>query len=202
MELKEYVKIIKNNYKFFIFIILIVVFSSLLFFYTKPISYDVSLVINITRSGASAATEYNYGGFYRLQADEKFAETVVRWLKSPRIAQNILEEAELESGELNMRKLARIFKAEKMSSQVISISFSSANEEQANRISQSIKEIISRNTENLNKYQKENDWFKIIALTPVIIKNQTNFCLIFLISLVVGIIIAFWAVLLIHYFKE
>lgn len=202
MELKEYIKIIKNNFKLFVLVVFITVLASILFFYFKPISYNTSLIINITRQGSPASTEYNYGGFYRLQADEKFAETVVRWLKSPRIALNILKEAGLENQRLSMRELSNIFKAEKMSSQVVLVSFSSPNEKQASQTSRVIVKNISQNTENLNKNQKEKDWFEIAALEPVIIKNQTNYGLVSLISLIVGLFLAFWAVLLKHYFKE
>lgn len=202
MELKEYIKIIKNNSKLFWLVIFIVVLASLLFFYFTPVSYNASLILNITRSGSAASPSYNYGEFYRLQADEKFAETIVRWLKSPRIALDILEEAGLESQKMSARKLSNIFKAEKMSSQVVSVSFSSPDEKQAAKTARTIIEIVSQNTENLNKDQKEKDWFEIVALEPVIIKNQINYALVLAVSLVVGLFLAFWIVLLKHYFKE
>lgn len=202
MELKEYIKIIKTNFKLFALIIFIVVLASLLFFYFTPVSYNASLILNITRSGSASSPSYNYGEFYRLQADEKFAETIVRWLKSPRIALDILEEAGLESQKLSTRKLSNIFKAEKMSSQIVSVSFSSPDEKQAAKTARIIIKIISQNTENLNKDQKEKDWFEIAALEPVIIKNQTNYALVLAVSLAVGLFLAFWTVLLKHYFKE
>lgn len=202
MELKEYIKIIKNNVKLFWLIIIIVIAASFVYFYIKPVSYSTSLALNITRGGSSASADYNYGGFYRLQADEKFAETVVRWLKSPRIVLDIFQEAGLDNKDLSAKKLSKMFKAEKMSSQVVLVSFSSESGKQAVKTAQSIVKIIFQNTQSLNKDQKEKDWFEIIALEPVIIKDQNNFLLILSVSLAGGIFLAFWIVMLMHYFKD
>lgn len=202
MELKEYIKIIRNNAKLFWLIVIIVIAASFVYFYTRPVSYDTSLVLNITRGGTSTSADYNYGGFYRLQADEKFSETVVQWLKSPRVVSDIFQEAGLESQSMSMRNLAKAFNAEKMSSQVVSVSFSSESEKQAEKTAQAIAKIIFQNTQGLNKDQKEKDWFEIMALEPVIIKSQTSYSLVFAVSFLAGIFLAFWAVMIIHYFKE
>ncbi len=202
MDLKEYIKIIKNNFKLFLLIVVIVVAASFAYFCTRPVSYDTSLVLNITRGGASASTDYNYGGFYRLQADEKFAETVVRWLKSPRIVLDIFQEAGLDSKNISVKKLSKIFKAEKMSSQIVSISFSSESDKQAMKTAQAISKTVLQNTQVLNKDQKERDWFEVVALEPVIIESKISYILVFAVSLLAGIFLAFWAVMLNHYFKE
>lgn len=202
MELKEYIKIIKNNLKLFGLIIIITVAAVFVYFCTRPVSFDVSLMLNVTRGGTPVSTEYNYGGFYRLQADEKFAETIVRWIKSPRVVLDIFQEAGLDSQKLSVGKLSGIFNSEKMSSQIVSVSFSSTSEKQAVKTAQAINKIISQNTRNLNQDQKEKDWFEILASEPVIIKSQANYGIILPISLAVGIFLAFWAVMLVHYFKE
>ena len=202
MELKEYIKIIKNNFKLFALVVVIVVAAGFAYFCTRPVSYDTSLVLNITRGGTPASTEYNYGGFYRLQADEKFAETVVRWLKSPRIVLDIFQEAGLDSKDLSVKKLSKIFKAEKMSSQIVSVSFSSKSDKQAMKTAQAISKAVLQNTQVLNKDQKERDWFEIVALEPVIIESRVSYVLVFAVSLLTGIFLAFWAVMITHYFKE
>ena len=76
---------------------------------------------------------YKYDNFYRLQADEKFAETLVEWLKSPRIEEKIFKEAGIDPSGYSLKKLAKSIKAEKMSSQVVAVSFSSPDKNAAMR---------------------------------------------------------------------
>lgn len=127
MEFKEYLAIIKSNFKLFGSIVAIVILASFSYFYLKPISYEASLVLNITRSGLQKSDQYKFDDFYRLQADEKFAETLVQWIKSPRVALDIWTAAGNSPENLSLKQLTKLFKAEKLSSQIVSVKFSTAN---------------------------------------------------------------------------
>lgn len=89
-----------------------------------------------------------------------------------------------------------------MSSQIVSVSFSSESDKQAMKTAQTIVKIIFQNTQGLNRDQKERDWFEVMALEPVIIESKISYILVFAVSLLAGIFLAFWAVMLAHYFKE
>ncbi len=91
--------------------------------------------------------------------------------------------------------------AEKKSSQVIEVKFSANNYELAKNISDQVIIVISERIENLGNSQKERNWFKIIAEKPVIRKNEYNFGIILLASFLGGIFMAFWVVMLKHYFE-
>jgi len=201
MELKEYLKIIRENKSVFWFVVFLVVLAGLGFFFFRPVSYSTSLTLNITRQGSQNTPDYKYDDFYRLQADEKFAETVVQWLKSPRTVTDIYSQAGINSKELTLKQLAKSLKPEKLSSQVVAVNFSAANPESAEKISKSISEIISRSTENLNKKQKENTWFEIMAHDSVVVKDASNPFVVLAVSLAIGILAAFWAVMIFHYIK-
>ena len=202
MELKEYLVIIKSHFKLFGSVIAVVILASFSYFYLKPINYEASLVMNITRSGLQKSDQYKYDDFYRLQADEKFAETLVQWIKSPRIALDIWTASGNNSENLSLRQLSGLFKAEKLSSQVVSVKFSTANPEKAKKMSESIVGIISQETEKLNRDQQEENWFEIVALSPVILISRVNPFWLFLAALTMGIFLGFWIVLVVNYFKE
>lgn len=201
MEFKEYLAIIKSNFKLFGSIVAIVILASFSYFYLKPISYEASLVLNITRSGLQKSDQYKFDDFYRLQADEKFAETLVQWIKSPRVALDIWTAAGNSSENLSLKQLTKLFKAEKLSSQIVSVKFSTANPETAKKISDSIIKIVSRETAALNQDQQEENWFEIVALSPVILISRVNPFLLFLATLAMGIFLGFWIVLVRHYLK-
>ena len=201
MELKEYFKILKENAKLFVFAVVLIVVGSFIYFALKPISYGVSLALNITRSGVQQTTDYRYDDFYRLQADEKFSETVVQWLKNPRTAMDIYAKAGIDSDKMSLRQLAKIFVVEKLSAQIVSVSFSATSENSAKKIAEAVSEVVAINTESMNKNQNEDTWFAVVAQNPVIVRDEISPFIIFRASLAVGIFVGFWLVMLKHYLK-
>jgi capsular polysaccharide biosynthesis protein len=202
MELKEYLKIFKDNFKLFALVVVIIIFGTFAYFTLKPVSYSASSALNITRSGTQQTADYRYDDFYRLQADEKFAETVVEWLKNPRTAADILSKADINITHLNLRKLSKVFAAEKLSSQIVTVSFSASNEKSAQKIAEAILEIISKNTEALNKNQNEDNWFAVVAQEPVIIQDSVSPIILLLASLAMGMFLGFWVVMARHYLRQ
>ncbi len=201
MEFKEYLQIIKKNWKTFVFVIFLVVAAIIMYFLFRPISYSTSLTLNITRIGQQATPDYKYDDFYRLQADEKFAETLVEWLKSPRTAANIYKEADLDFQKMSPKKLSGIFRTQKLSSQLVAVSYGTANNSTAEKISLAIEKVLAQNIAALNQSQKEETWFQVIAHEPVIVLDNFNWLIVFSAAFLLGIFLAFWTVLVIHYLK-
>jgi capsular polysaccharide biosynthesis protein len=201
MELKEYLAIFKANFKLFSSSVVIIILASFGYFYLKPISYETSLVLNITRSGTQKSDQYKFDDFYRLQADEKFAETLVQWIKSPRLALDIWSAAGNNPKNLSLGQLSKLFKTEKLSSQLVSVRFSAANPETAKKLADSVVEVVSREVVALNRDQQEENWFTIVALNPVILISRSSPYLLFFASLAMGMFLGFWIVLARHYFK-
>jgi capsular polysaccharide biosynthesis protein len=201
MELKEYAKILKENKEIFWLVVAIIVLGSLGFLFLRGNSYSSSLTLDITRQGSQNTADYKFDDFYRLQADEKFSETVVQWLQSPRIVSEVYSRSGVDVSGMTLRQLERTLKPEKLSSQIVSVSFSSKNPESAQKIADSIFEVVSENTQNLNKEQNESAWFKIIAQDPVVIKDSFNLLIVLLAALFIGMFVSFWVVLFFHYIK-
>lgn len=194
MELKEYLRIIKKYKTLFLAIVIGVVAVVFSFFYFHPVSFDTFLTLNISHSGTQQTQDFRYDNFYRLQADEKFAETAVEWLKSPRMLADIKKDAGMEK---EIKKIS----AEKRSSQIVAVKFSTSTMESAKKISNNIVKEISQNIQDLNKNQKDEIWFEIIADDPVIEKNVPNYKIIFLASILVGIFLGFWGVMIKYYLE-
>jgi len=201
MELKEYLKIIKKHRNLFFGITLAIVAVALGYFYFLPVRYDASLTLNITRAGSQETADYKYDDYYRLQADQAFADTLVEWLKSPRVVSDIYTAAGLNSFSMSLSQLSKGLSAERRSSQIVTVSFSAPTASQAQKISSGITAIIDKNTEELNKDQKEATWFKVVSDPPVIVKYAPNYKLIFLAALILGIFLAFWGVMVKHYLE-
>jgi len=194
MELKEYVKIFKKNLNWFLSVLGIVLFGGLLIQLILGGWYKVELDLNITRTGYQADTsEYRYDEFYRLQADERFSDTVVQWTNSRRIKEDISNKAK----GINFVK----FKAERLSSQMIKVSFLIKDKNQASKITQSITEVLNDKTDELNLEQKNPSWFKILVSSPVTYEYRISFGKLVMMLLFGGVFLGFWVVLIKHYME-
>jgi len=201
MELKEFVKILKKNIRLFLVIFLAFILIIPSYFVFQPNKQEVALNLNITRAGSQLAQDYKFDDFYRLQADEKFADTIVEWLKSPNIVATILENSLVEKKNLTFKELKNVFKADKLSSQLVSVMFVVDNEEQAQKIALSIEKQLKTITQELNQSQKQENWFEIIIQGPIIKQKTYNFPLIILLSIIIGLFVGFWTILIKHYLE-
>lgn len=194
MELKEYLKIFKDNYRAFFITIGIVLVIGLVFQLLSGEKYRVEMDLNVTRTGYQKdTTDYRYDEFYRLQADERFADTVVRWLGSKVIRNDI----EKETKGTQFEKL----KAERLSSQMIKVSFIVEDRNQAQKITEVIDRVLNNKVSELNLEQKNPQWFKVLVSYPVISEQKINPMLLLAIFLSGGIFLGFWVVLIKHYLK-
>lgn len=195
MELKEYILIFKNNFKFFLLVLVAVIIIGVATQEIFPTRYKVEVNLDITRSGQQTETsDYRYDEFYRLQADERFADTVVRWIGSGRIQEDILT----ESGKTEFSRL----KAMRLSSQLIKVTFFVSDSRDSSKVTESISDVLNSKTRELNKDQKNPNWFKIIVSKPVVNEYKIPIVKLMLIMIILGVFIGFWAVFIRHYLKD
>jgi capsular polysaccharide biosynthesis protein len=205
VELKNYLKIFAKNWIWFLLTVIIILVAGAgykQYENSRPVSYEVSLLLNVTRSGIQTTDTYRYDDFYRLQADERFADTVVTWLKNPRIVTNIYNEAGKISGGIGLSELAGAFKVKRTSSQAISVSFKAESAREAQDLSESMTKAINNEIKSLNQYQKEENWFKIVGEEPVIKEYKITWNTVLPISIMLGIFLGIWVVLIKHYLKK
>lgn len=195
MELKEYIKIFKKRWKLFVGVVVSVLVIGVLIQSLLPIKYKVNVDLNITRIGYQKNTNgYRYDEFYRLQADERFADTVVRWLESDRVKIDISNDVRVSSFEK--------IKARRLSSQMISVNFLIREKRYSEKIVNSMAKILDKKTMELNKYQQDPNWFKILISQPIVSDHRLSFGKLILILLLSGIFIGTWVVFIKHYFNN
>ncbi|HBI17419.1 MAG: hypothetical protein UR60_C0016G0015 [Candidatus Moranbacteria bacterium GW2011_GWF2_34_56] len=194
MELKEYLKIFKSNYKLFLGTLILTLAIGISFYFIVEDKYKAELNLNVTRTNYQKdTTDYRYDEFYRLQADERFADTLVRWLGSKVIQNEILTEVD----GISFEKL----KAERLSSQMVRVSFIIDEKNQAVKITQAIDNILNDNISQLNEEQKNPQWFKVLVSSPMVDNYKLDLDKLMGILLALGIFLGSWAVLIRHYLK-
>jgi capsular polysaccharide biosynthesis protein len=196
MELKEYYKILRTNVSVVIYTVLIAIVGVYAWSMKQSGNYNTSLILNISREETQSTADYRYDQFYRIQADEKFAETIQQWLKSPGIVSEIFEKSGIEQQEdKSLRQLSKSFGAEKLSPEVVEVRYSAASSDDAKKIGDAIGRAISDKTKSLNVEAKDPSWFSVSPSNLIILKNtqdlRINLSIAAAIGLFFGILFAF-----------
>ncbi|MBP7060977.1 MAG: hypothetical protein KBA91_03310 [Candidatus Moranbacteria bacterium] len=202
MELRNFIALFRKQKTLFLGILFVSVVGSWVWQSGQPLTYRATLLLNIGRTGASATTDYTYDSFYRLQADERFADTVVRWLSAPRVVEDIYTEAHLESNTLGIKTLGTVFSAGRLSSQVIAVQYGGANKKALEQMAQSAVTVLNRYTNSLNTEARDKSWFVVLGSEPVVRDGRVSLHLALLVGALLGLFVGFWAVLIRHYFSR
>lgn len=158
------------------------------------------LMLNVTRGGTDESPDYQYHDFYRLQADERFADTVVRWLGAPRIVNDIVDQSVQTKTQSSV--FSKSVLAERLSSQMIRVTYKASDEAEAYALAQSIVTRLNEETNLLNKDQQEKTWFVIVGEQPVVTDGRISLISVLFLALVLGLFIGFWVVLVRHYYTK
>lgn len=201
MELKEYIQIIKRGKLLFFGVWLAVVVFVLAWFVSRPVSYDVSMPVEISRAGQEKTQDYTYDQFYRLSADEKYAETISSWLSDPSVVNEIFSGAGIIGPNQSLRSLSKAFSADKLSSNYVQVRFRVKDKNDGSRVTQALQRVLEGKNEQMNKQAESSNWFSLVFGGPVMVINKTNYPAITLLSAIGGLILAIFAVLVREYWR-
>lgn len=202
MDFYEYWIILKQKRRVFFFTLFLFVVPALFWQVTQGTQYRATILLNISRSGSQQTSDYTYDGFYRLQADERFADTVVRWIGSPRGAEDILRDAGMETEEYTTNNLARFFDAGRLSSQVIRVAYTTRSESSAEQIATGVTKVLNRYAEELNRDARDPSWFTVKGSDPVIRDARIPLPLAFAVALALGVFFGFWFAMFAGYWEK
>ncbi len=189
MELRDIYRIFEERKNIFLIVFFSCVFVALLTFRFQPGRFETNLTVNVSRSGTQATSDYTYDQFYRLQADERFADTVVRWLAAPSIQDDIRTASGVSSD------VAGSITAKRLSSQMIDVTYISRTKDGFGGMSHAVPEILNKETEKLNILAKSPDWFVVMADDPAVRDARLPMRIVLPLGVALGAFLGFWAVL-------
>ncbi len=203
MEGRDILKWYWHERRLVVLIVAAAVFVSLLWQVSQPVRYRANLLINVGRQGSPASSqtetnidEYTYDSFYRLQADERFGDTVVRWLQSPRVVSDIFKESGLPTGLLSESDLKRAISARRLSSQVIEVSFTSTDKSILEREAAAIVRVLNSYAAALNQDRPTQGWFVLVGSAPVLLDARVSWSKAAGMGFLFGAFVAVWVVAL------
>ncbi|MEI7750395.1 MAG: hypothetical protein WCJ25_05365 [Candidatus Moraniibacteriota bacterium] len=195
MELRDFCRIFADRRKLFLEILAGFVLVSLLILRFQPTRFETSLTVNVSRSGAQTTSDYAYDQFYRLQADERFADTVVRWLATPSVRSDIRDAASVSAD------VTGSIDAKRLSSQMIAVTYVSRSTDGFGDMAHAVPDVLNRETAKLNALSKDPDWFVVLADAPQVRDARLSALFLLPFGIALGAFCAFFGVLIAWYFR-
>lgn len=208
MTIKQIALLLWKDRFFLLGVLVLFVGSAFAWNAFRAVSYETVLSLHIARSQAQAgkgvSEEYRYGDFYRLQADERFADTVVRWLLSPGIVSDVLRQAGIYRKDASVKSFSQFFSPKRLSSQFIEVRFFSPDNNDGSKIAGALRDVLNREAQNLNVGSDKNvdGWFVVLVDEPTTYLYDPGFSRILLFSSTLGIFSGLCAVFVRYAWKE
>lgn len=202
MELRDFIGIFIKQKKVLLSIIGVSLCIGWLIFLLQASSVSADLTLNIARIGVQNTNDYRYDGFYRLQADERFSDTVVQWLASPRILSDIASESKVQLLDAKPWYFGGEVQADRLSSQVVRVSYRTNSAEEADRWAKSLISVLNQYTKQLNSTSYDESWFAIQGGDPVVRDGRFSWLVTFGVSTFVGVFVSFWIGLFRYYWRK
>lgn len=202
MELREYIQLIKKYKIIFFATWLAVIALATGWAQSRPKSYDVSMAVEVARDDQEQTDDYQFDQYYRLEADNKFSDTVVQWLKDPAVVHVIYSDAGLALPSDDLQKLAKTFRVEKLSSNYIQVRYAVTDPQQAEKLWTSADKMLNARTGKLNHDEKNDNWFHLLLAKPLVAPAKVEMKVVVVMALIGGFLVALVTVLVKHYWQD
>lgn len=191
------------TYRWFIVsITLVATAAAFIFSYVTPAYYDTSLSFSINRINRQETPQYQYDGYYAIQASDLFSQTVMSWFMTPSVLLEIYDKAKIDPQISSIEMLTSRFKTKQFSPQNIVVRYKERDHETAAKIAAAIGDVIEANATVANQTADQKALFEVVGAKPVIVERKPIIWLNTLIGFVGGFILSILAVYVIGYFRD
>lgn len=171
--------------------ILLGMVAALVFTFARPVTYDASISFSINRVNRQDTAEYQYDGYYAIQASDLFSQTVMSWFMTPSVLLEIYDQAKIDPNIQSLTDLSSRFKTKKYSPQNIVVQFAERDQSTAEKISQAIIDTVEQKAAIANQTADQKALFDVQGAKPVIVQHKSVLWLNLLIGAIAGFLVGF-----------
>ncbi|MDD5342391.1 MAG: hypothetical protein PHI73_03600 [Patescibacteria group bacterium] len=202
MTFSEHKAILKKNLVIILALTLIVGAAAYVFSQYSPTYYKTSISFAVNRVNKQETAEYQFDGYYAIQASDLFSQTVVSWFYTPSVLLEIYDQAKVDPQIDSLERFTNRFKTKKYSSQNIVLTFRERDRATAEKISQSIIEVVQKRGADLNRTADQKALFEVVGSQPVIVEANPAVVLNTIVGLMLGLFLSLGLIYLVRYFKS
>ncbi|MFA6098572.1 MAG: hypothetical protein WCV50_02260 [Patescibacteria group bacterium] len=194
---------ILKKYRWLIIIITAVsLIATFLFSYLRPVFYDTSISFSINRINKQETTEYQYDGYYAIQASDLFSQTVMSWFMTPSVLLEMYDSAKIDPQITTISSFTSRFKTKKFSPQNIVVNYKERDHNTAEKIGQAIISIVETKAAASNQTSDNKSVFEVVGSKPVIVEDKPNIWLNVVLGFIAGLIISLAIAYLAEYWHK
>ena len=190
MQILNSLRILTKYWWLFVLIIIIPVIIAVFFANTRADKYTTSISFTVNRINKQPTTEYQFDGYYALQASDLFSDTVVSWFLTPSVIVEMYDKAGLNPDLVSLSGLTSRFKIKKYSSQNLVVKFASASTEDSAKLATAVINIVETKSAQLNQSADRKALFEVIGAKPVTVQDSKQLPLVGFVGLVIGLFLA------------
>lgn len=201
MELRDYIKVYWNQRWLIALIVLVTTGVALVVAGTRPERTGVSVSFAINRTNREVTTQYQYDGYYALQAADLFAQTVVSWFSTPSVLLEVYQQGNIDPAIQSINSLPARFSVRKYSAQNIVVKYTESDTTRAEKVAASMKTVMESKASKLNQTSDGKSLFEIVGGTPVIAPSKPNLGLIAAVAVVLSFAVGLFVAATRHYLR-
>jgi hypothetical protein len=200
MELRAFLNLFLSRRQLIVGIIAFTLVVSFFAYRLQTQWYESEVLLSVTRQGSETTPEYQYDQYYRLQADERMADTVARYLETS-IARRETARRALLAPEREKEFVLNKVSALRLSPSLIKVHYLAETPTEAERIAAALVETGERHVASLNEQAANRNWFTLVSSEAFSKDGRFTLLIALGIGLAAGIFVAFWSVLILWYWK-
>jgi len=174
MELRDYLRVYWRQRWLIAGLVTIATITTVILTINQPVRFQASESFAVNRINKELTADYQYDGYYALQAADLFSQTVVSWFSTPSILRQVYRQADLDPNIETMNSLSSRFTVKRYSAQNIVVRFNETSAERATKLAQAVRQVIEQQTSELNKTADGKSIFSIVGSEPVIVDFKPN----------------------------
>lgn len=193
MDIKDYARIIKNNWIILVGVIVVFVLFTYLFTLKKAPNYEASATIEVVRSqnlSQNNAPYYLYDNYYTGLAASSLSDNMLSWLSSASTVGEVFDRAGYQIPSGDSKTLAKVFTARKKlaTSAVLEVSYASTDKIKAQKLIGQATEVLKEKIDQYNKVDSSADFNSIVS-DPAVTEIPKTYTINLLIAAFVGILV-------------
>lgn len=201
MTLVEFLHLFWASRRLFVGCLLIALLFALGYSFLQSPRYVSEVVLSVARTAASPTSDYAYDHYYRFQADERLADSLVSYLTSRTGRERVAERAELTSAEFQSY-VGTTLRAARLGTNLIRIEYATSDRASAQRIGAALTTAANAYVGSLNEDARDPAWFLVLSDQPVIQGANLGGWRLLGLGIGGGVFVGFWVVLSRHVLSE
>ncbi len=161
--------------------------------------YVTSLSIAVNRVNVQETPDYQFDGYYAIQASDLFSQTLLSWFLTPSVLVEFYDHAGLDPQMTTLHEVVSRFRARKFAAQNIVIQFTEQTEERARKLAAAITEVVQERSRSLEKSPQGTATFDVVPAQPVIVAVKPDVLLALLAAFVSSILLGVAGISILRY---